>query len=155
MKKFDKFLWMALFSLFIMGACSSGGDDIPEPEPTPKPEPDKITISTTNFTAEAKEGTLTLTFTTNKSWTASSDQSWCKPDKTSGASGNATITLTLEANPTEQERTAKITIKAGTATASATVKQAKKKAEGGEQGGQQGGEETSGNTIEDMQNKNW
>lgn len=155
MKKFYKFLWMALFSLFIMGACSSGGDDIPEPEPTPKPDPDKITISTTNFTAEAKEGTLTLTFTTNKSWTASSDQSWCKPDKTSGASGNATITLTLEANPTEQERTAKITIKAGTATASATVKQAKKKAEGGEQGGQQGGEETSGNTIEDMQNKNW
>ena len=33
MKKYDKFLWMALFSLFIMGACSSGGDDIPEPEP--------------------------------------------------------------------------------------------------------------------------
>lgn len=153
MKTYYKYMWMALFSLFILGACSSGSDELPEPQP--KPEPDKITLSSTNLTTEAKGGTGTLIFTSNKSWTASSNQSWCKLDKTSGTSGTTTLNLTWEANSTNQERTAQITIKAGTATATATVKQAKKEAEGGEQGGQQGGEETSGNTIEDMQNKNW
>ena len=148
MKKLYNLFVMSLFSLILLGACSSGGEDLPEPEPTPKPDPDKVTISNPNLTAEAKEGTLTLSFTTNKAWTASSDQTWCKLDKTSGSSGTSTITLTLEANPTEQERTAQITIKAGTATATAIVKQAKKKVEGGE-------ENSNGNTIEDMQNKKW
>ena len=155
MKKHYKFLVMSLFSLILLGACSSGGEDLPEPEPSPKPDPDKATISNPNLTAEAKEGTLTLSFTTNKAWTASSDQTWCKLDKTSGSTGNATITLTLEANSTDQERTAKITVKAGTATATASVKQAKKEVEGGEQGGQQGGETSNGSSIDDMQNKKW
>lgn len=141
---------MTLFSLILFGACSSGGDDLPEP--TPKPDPDKVTVSTSSLTAEAQGGNLSLSFTTNKAWTAASDQTWCKLDKTSGSSGNATITLTLEANTTEQERTAKITIKAGTATATATVKQAKKEAEGGEQGGNEG---SNGSSIDDMQNKKW
>lgn len=37
MKTFDKYLWMILFSLFLLGACSSCSDDIPEPEPKPAP----------------------------------------------------------------------------------------------------------------------
>ena len=126
MKKLYNLFLMSLFSLFILGACSSGDEEIPEP--APKPESDKATVSTPNLTAEAKEGTLSLSFTTNKAWTASSDQAWCKLSKSSGSSGTATITLTLEANPTDQERTAKITITAGTATAEATIKQAKKEA---------------------------
>ena len=129
MKKLYNLFLMSLFSLFFLGACSSGGDDIPEPDPTPKPDPDKATISTSSLTAEAKGGTLTLSFTTNKAWKASSDQTWCKLDKASGNSGNSTITLTVEANPNEQERTAKITVTAGTVSATATVKQAKKEAE--------------------------
>ena len=124
MKKLYNLFLMSLFSLFILGSCSSDGKDIPEP--APKPDPDKATVSTQNLTAEAKEGTLSLSFTTNKAWTASSDQAWCKLSKSSGSSGTSTITLTLEANTTDQDRTAKITITAGTATATATVKQAKK-----------------------------
>jgi hypothetical protein len=124
MKKQYKYLLMTLLSLIFLGACSSGEDDIPEP--APKPDPDKVTISTTNLTTEANGGTSKLTFTTNKAWTASSNQAWCKLDKTSGTSGAITINLTLEANTTDQERTAEITIKAGTSTATATIKQAKK-----------------------------
>ena len=127
MKKLYNLFMMALFSLFLLGACSSGGEDIPEPEP--KPDPDKATVSTPNLTAEANEGTLSLSFTTNKAWTASSDQTWCKLSKSSGSSGTSTITLTLEANTTDQDRTAKITITAGTASATATIKQAKKEVE--------------------------
>lgn len=142
MKIYYKYLLTTMLSLLFLGACSSGGDDIPEP--------DKATVSTPNLTAEANEGTLSLSFTTNKAWTASSDQTWCKLSKNSGSSGTSTITLTLEANPTEQERTAQITISAGTATATATVKQAKKEAEGSEDD-----EEGKGNSIDDMQNQKW
>ena len=126
MKKLYNLFLMSLFSLFILGACSSEKEEIPEPAPIP--EPDEATVSTPNLTAEAKEGTLSLSFTTNKEWTASSDQTWCKLSKSSGSSGTSTITLTLEANTTDQDRTAKITITAGTATAEATIKQAKKEA---------------------------
>ncbi len=124
MKKIYNLLMMSLFSLVLLGACSSGGDDIPEP--TPKPDPDKVTVSPTNLTAEAQGGNLSLSVTANKAWTASSDQTWCKLAKSSGVSGTATLSLTVEANSTEQERTAKITITAGTAKATATIKQAKK-----------------------------
>ena len=112
MKILYNLFMMSLFSLILLGACSPSEDDIPEP--TPKPDPDKATVSTTNLTSEAKEGTLSLSFTTNKAWTASSDQTWCKLSASSGSAGTASITLTLEANTTDQERTAKITITAGT-----------------------------------------
>ena len=150
MKKHCKFLLVTLFSLFILGACSTGDDDTTEP--APKPQQDQVTISTTELEAEANGGSGTLSFTTNQSWAASSDQTWCKLDKTSGNAGNITINLAFGTNPTEQERTAKITITAGTATAEATIKQAKKEAEGGDQGGEEGGGESgsdNGNTIED------
>ena len=120
MKSHYKFLWMALLSILFLGACSSGADDILELDT------DKLTISTPNLTAEAKGGIGAITFTTNKSWTATSDQNWCKLDKSYGNASNITINFTLEANPTTKERTAKITINAGTANATATVKQAKR-----------------------------
>lgn len=144
MKKHCKFLLVTLFSLFILGACSSGDDDTTEP--APKPQPDQLTISTTELEAEANGGSGTLSFTTNKSWAASSDQTWCKLDKTSGNAGNITINLTFETNPTEKERTGQITITAGTASAQATVKQAKQEPDPvtGE-----------GNSIDDMQNQKW
>ena len=152
MKKYYNFLLMALFSLFVLGACSSGGDDIPEP--APKPDPDKVTLNTSSITAEAENGSATLTLTANKAWTASSNQAWCKIDKTSGTAGTVTLNLTLEANPEEKERTATITVKAGTATATATVKQAPK--EKTEEGGDDSGEEgKNGSSVEDMENKKW
>ena len=54
MKKHCKFLLVTLFSLFILGACSSGDDDTTEP--APKPQPDQLTISTTELEAEANGG---------------------------------------------------------------------------------------------------
>lgn len=143
MKKHYKFLLTALFSLILLGACSPDDDTTGS---TTKPEADKVIISTTNLTAEAYGSTGTLTFTTNKSWTASSDKTWCKLDKTSGNAGNSTINLTFESNPTEEERTAQITITAGTASAQATVTQAKQEPES---------ETGDGNSIDDMQNQKW
>ena len=100
MKKHYKFLLVTLFSLFILGACSSGDDDTTEP--APKPQQDQVTISTTELKAEADGGSGTLSFTTNKSWAASSDQTWCKLEKSSGNAGS--ITINLHSKPTLPNR---------------------------------------------------
>lgn len=159
MKKYYKFLLMAWFSLFLLGACSSGGDDIPDPTPEPTPEADKVTLTTNSFSAKADGEAITVKFTANKAWTASSDQTWCTVDKASGAAGTISITATVAANTTEQERTAKITIKAGSATTTATIKQAKKEGSSdndNESDDNEGSKEgTNGGSINDMENKKW
>lgn len=92
-------------------------------------ELDNIALNDTVFTVEEGGKAIAISFKTNKAWTASADQSWCILSKTSGEAGEISITATVDANTTDQERIAKITIKAGTATVTATVKQAKKKEE--------------------------
>lgn len=156
MKSHYKFLWMTLLSLIFMGACSSGSDDIPDPEP--KPDQDIITISIPEVKIEADESKSSISFTANNTWSAKSDQRWCKLDKTSGTAGAVTINLTIEANTTQQERTAIITINTNKTSATATVKQAKNESDGGENnGGNNGGQSGSGNgnSIDDMQNQKW
>ena len=156
MKSHYKFLWIALLSLIFMGACSSGSDDIPDPEP--KPDQDIITISIPEVKIEADESKSSISFTANNTWSAKSDQRWCKLDKTSGTAGAVTINLTIEANTTQQERTAIITINTNKTSATATVKQAKNESDGGENnGGNNGGQSGSGNgnSIDDMQNQKW
>lgn len=116
------YLLTACICLFLSGACSSGGEDIPDPKP--QTEADRISSYPSTLSAEADKGTSTLTFTANKAWTATSSQTWCTLSSTEGNAGTATLTITYDANPNEKERTAVITIKAGTATATTTVKQA-------------------------------
>jgi hypothetical protein len=56
----------------------------------------KELFTPTDFKAE-QEGTTTFTITSNVSWTATSDQPWCKTNITSGK-GNSPIISTFEAN---------------------------------------------------------
>ena len=156
MKTHYKFLLVTLFSLIFLGACSSGSDEIPDPEP--KPDQDIITISIPEVKVEADESKSSISFTANNTWSAKSNQRWCKLDKTSGTAGAVTINLTIEANTTNQERTAIITINTNKTSATATVKQAKNESEGGENnGGNNGGQSGSGNgnSLDDMQNQKW
>ena len=160
MKTHNKFLLLTLFSLFFLGACSPENDDIPDP--TPKPDSDIVTISIPEVKVEADESKSSISFTANNTWSAKSDQRWCKLDKTSGTAGAVTINLTIEANTTNQERTAIITINTNKTSATATVKQAKNETEGGDDnggnnGGNDGGQSGSGNgnSIDDMQNQKW
>lgn len=98
-------------------------------KPTVIPVPDSVSLDSINFNVEADGRTLLLSFTTNKEWKVSVDQSWCTMNRISGEAGTDSIKVTIAANTTEMERTAKVTVKAGTATAIASVKQAKKKEE--------------------------
>jgi hypothetical protein len=69
-----------------------------------------LTVSTTNLTVnQAANSTSTFNIATSGSWTVASDQSWLVPSSASG-SGNATITLTAQANATYTTRKANVTI---------------------------------------------
>ena len=129
MKRF--LLYLLTIAAFV--ACSKGEDeDSGNSEPTPeKPKTEiKIDTSTSDFTTEG--GDNTISFTTNEAWTAqvinSRADDWCKIHPTSGAAGNATITVTTTPNDTPDDRTASIIIKAGAVSKTVTVSQKQKDA---------------------------
>jgi hypothetical protein len=133
MEKKISFVLMALFSLLVLNACRVE-------------KPDKITLAdTTNGSPLSVDGDgerLSISFTTNKDWTATSNQSWCVVSPTSGISGSANIQVSVSRNEETQQRTANITLTAGTASASITVIQEK-------------GNLKSEAGTEDMDHKEW
>lgn len=129
MKRF--FLLFTLLAL--LSGC--GKDDEPKPEPTPNPpsqnDPDNpdnekinITLAPTTLSFEVQGGTLdlTVTCTTGKTWTLSGGESWCTASGTNGSNG-ATVTFTVEANPSPDERNATYTFTCGDKTAKLVVTQ--------------------------------
>ena len=141
MKKQLFYFLTTCLCLLLSGACSSGGEDIPDPKP--QTEADRISSNPSTLSAGAEKGSSTLTFTTNKAWTATSSQIWCTLSSAEGNAGTATLTIAYDANPDEKERTAVITIKAGTASATTTVKQAG------------ASKNINGNGVESMPNDDW
>ena len=76
----------------------------------------ELTVSTTTMNFAADGGYQTLTFNTNKNWTAavSSNQAWCTIDKKSGVAGDNTIGVTCSAHTDyTKTRSVDITISAG------------------------------------------
>lgn len=66
----------------------------------------------------------TFTFTSTKSWTATSDAKWLTFSPKKGEAGTHTITVsTTETNRTKSERTARITFAAGSSTKTVMVRQ--------------------------------
>ena len=132
MKRF--FLFFTLLAL--LSGC--GKDDEPKPEPTPNPpsqnDPDNpdnpdnekinITLAPTTLSFEVQGGTLdlTVTCTTGKTWTLSGGESWCTASGTNGSNG-ATVTFTVEANTSPDERNATYTFTCGDKTAKLVVTQ--------------------------------
>lgn len=99
-------------------ACG-GGDDPDEPKP-PVVNPDNpggggggtttytLSLSTTSLSFDMAGGEQTVNVTTNAtSWTAQSNQSWCRT-----AQSGQTLTVSADANSETQQRTATITITA-------------------------------------------
>jgi hypothetical protein len=88
--------------------------------------PGTIVLSVTPDAADVatEGGTAEFAVTSNADWTAVSNQTWAKVSPAAGKD-NGTITVTAEAND-GAERTATITVSAGTLTKTATVKQAAK-----------------------------
>ena len=128
-----KKLLYVLFAIIAITACSKsddvGGGNNNNNETPKQPE---ITLSATasNFTTDG--GSSEITFTSSAAWTAevinTRADAWCSVNPTSGAAGDAKITITTTANDTPDDRSASIVIKAGTASKTITVSQKQKDA---------------------------
>ncbi|MCF0165643.1 MAG: BACON domain-containing protein [Bacteroidales bacterium] len=64
-----------------------------------------------------------IPFTANVAWTAKADADWLTIDPASGAAGDQTIKVAVAANAAETDRSAAVTITAGTASVKVTINQ--------------------------------
>ena len=80
-----------------------------------------LSVSPAELTFTANTESKSLDVTSNTAWTAASDASWAKLNKTNG-SGNAQIAVTAEENTAITQRSATVTIKTADGKATATVK---------------------------------
>ena len=115
-------------------ACSessteNGGNENENQKPVEQPE---ITLDATSSDFTTDGGSNVITFNSNVAWTAevvnTRADAWCTVNPTSGAAGDAKITVTTTANDTPDDRTASIIIKAGTASKTINVSQKQKDA---------------------------
>ena len=113
-----------------VAACSKEGED--EPTPTPTPSQPSITLNTTASDFATNGGSDVVSFKASVAWTAevinARADGWCSVAPTSGAAGDATITITATANDTPDDRTASVILKAGTAQKTINVSQKQKDA---------------------------
>ena len=106
--------------LAIAAAVACKPDDVVE---TPKLDVDKTAVSVT-----AEAGQATFNVTTNQDWTASADADWVSVNPNNGKASDkaVAVTVTADDNATEAQRTATVTVKAGTLSKTVKVTQAAK-----------------------------
>lgn len=87
------------------------------------PEAPNLTLSGSPKINLPADGKGSITFTTNKDWTASVPEAWVHLSQTSGASsdGPVTVSFSCDPNPTYDDRSATITIRAGELSQTVTV----------------------------------
>ena len=91
-----------------------------------------LTVSPTNVDFSTDGGTSKVTITSSAAWTAEfvndRAEDWCSIDSTSGSAGTSTLTITVTANDTPDDRTASIVVKSGTLSKTINVSQKQKDA---------------------------
>ncbi len=75
---------------------------------------DNLNIGSSTIVVSNAGATQDIVFTANADWTIASDQAWVTFDREKGAAGKVTVTLTIAANEGTDDRSAKVTVKAGT-----------------------------------------
>ena len=108
-----------LIGMLALSAAVACTEDLPPV--TPSLEVDKTDISVAAAASEA-----TFNVTSNQAWTATADAAWVTVNPASGdASDEAVgVTVEVEANTSEEARTANVTVKAGDLSATVKVSQA-------------------------------
>lgn len=105
----------AILPLLFM-ACA---EEPPPPvkPPTPTPEDAEIQIDITSVVISSEGGSETIKFNSSLNWEAEVESNkvnpWCTVSPKSGASGDASITITANASNDVNDRTAILTIKSG------------------------------------------
>lgn len=81
-----------------------------------------LSVSQSSIEFSQDGGQQTIQIQTNKAWNCTSSQSWCKVSPASGA-GDASVSITCDANPDYSERSCTITVTAAELTKTITVTQ--------------------------------
>ncbi len=122
MKKILYPITLTLMLCLIVASCKDEKED----EVIVKPS---ITLNGVNsHTIEQQGGEIEINFSSNKAWTASSDQGWCHVSPTSGHDGNATLTIKVDENTTTDERNTSVTIKSESESKKISITQKQKDA---------------------------
>lgn len=127
-KPFKYLLTLSCFALLLVN-CKSDNEDqvIPDEEET------TLSAAPTALSFEAAGGTETLEITSNTAWKISYTSSWCRPSIQT-TQGNASVTITADANDVAEERTATFIITAeGAEDIAITITQKAKPKEPGEE----------------------
>lgn len=110
-------LLTASLLIAVYAGFSSCGDDELDKKPL-EPVIDEITISDASFDFEANGGEKTLSFSTNRDWTASlantaNGENWCTVTPLNGKAGDNNIQIRVAANKGYDDRNVSFTIAAG------------------------------------------
>ena len=126
-----KQILLYLLAITTIIACSKS-DEVEEENNNETFKQPEITLDVTALSFSTDGGSKEITFTSSEVWTAevinSRADNWCTINPTSGAAGNATITVTTEPNDMSDDRSASIVIKSGTVSKAITVNQKQKDA---------------------------
>lgn len=126
-----KKIWglLVLMVLGIVTSCSKGDDGpIPDPKPNEK-EIVSVSVSQDSYSVSQDGGSFSLSFkVTGASWSISASEKWLSVSSTSGTAGSQNLTVQVNANETVDDRSASITIKAGTESKTVSVMQKQKDA---------------------------
>ena len=85
--------------------------------------PSTLSVSPETLSFIADGETKNVQITSNGSWTATSSEAWCKTNVSSGT-GDATLTITVEANSTSDARSANVIIKSSNTEKNIVISQA-------------------------------
>ena len=121
-------LWLLLPVAILLTGCPA------KVNPTPAPGDPTLSISLEapftssgdgNWSAElpSDRKEVSITIKSSKSWTASSSDSWCSLSASSGKSDDRYLLLTVAANDTFEDRSAKVSVKSSNLSCSIDIKQ--------------------------------
>ena len=105
-----------LFASVVMAAFALSCNKVP-------PVEDAVSISTNNPVVAVEGGVVSIDFNSTVAWTAKSNQPWVTITPASGEAGNGTIKASVLKNDTNDDRTAEVTITAGSKSAKCTITQ--------------------------------
>ena len=107
MRKLLTFLQAVAISTLIAGCDETGTENEPEITPEIKFTED---IVTSGISVESAEQSITLSFSTNVAWSATTSADWLTISPSSGEAGKNSVKVEVEENRTGQPRSATITI---------------------------------------------
>ena len=92
-------------------------------DPVSKPDAVLISITPQSLELTGQAENKVLQVSSNADWEVVSSQSWCKVTPSSGSTGAASVTITVEENTSGSPKTAELTFKSGSYTATYSISQ--------------------------------